>query len=168
MDLQAYIFPVDFSTASRMVPNCPRPRTFPSVYRVVTSCSSSDTRGHKRRGYSALSLRLAPGSPPWFFPARCSVAWLWSGSVALVPPAAQRKAPHTETQGYDPGSRESTFPTQHTLADGDEETQSLSDCVYRVEGPSRNDDGVESGNEHAYFPPWRLCLHLRRLLSSPP
>ena len=31
IDLQAYSLPVLFSIASRVVPNCPRPNTFPRV-----------------------------------------------------------------------------------------------------------------------------------------
>ena len=38
IDLHAYTFPVAFSTASLVVPNCPLPSTFPSEYMDVTSC----------------------------------------------------------------------------------------------------------------------------------
>ena len=41
MDLQAYSLLVLFSVARRVMPNCPRPRTFSKVYRLFTSCGNS-------------------------------------------------------------------------------------------------------------------------------
>jgi len=41
MDLQANCSPVSLSSASLVVPNCPRPKTRPRVYNAVTSCGSN-------------------------------------------------------------------------------------------------------------------------------
>ncbi len=47
MDLQANCSPVSLSSASLVVPNCPRPKTRPRVYNAVTSCGSNAVHVHQ-------------------------------------------------------------------------------------------------------------------------
>ena len=47
MDLQASCSPVSLSSASLVVPNCPRPKTRPRVYNAVTSCGSNVAHVHQ-------------------------------------------------------------------------------------------------------------------------
>ena len=47
MDLQASCSPVSLSSASLVVPNCPRPKTRPRVYNAVTSCGSNVVPVHQ-------------------------------------------------------------------------------------------------------------------------
>ncbi len=47
MDLQASCSPVSLSSASLVVPNCPRPKTRPRVYNAVTSCGSDVFHVHQ-------------------------------------------------------------------------------------------------------------------------
>ena len=47
MDLQASCSPVSLSSASLVVPNCPRPKTRPRVYKAVTSCGPKVVHFHQ-------------------------------------------------------------------------------------------------------------------------
>lgn len=47
MDLQASCSPVSLSSASLVVPNWPRPKTRPRVYKAVTSCGSNVVHVHQ-------------------------------------------------------------------------------------------------------------------------
>ncbi len=47
IDLQASCSPVSLSSASLVVPNCPRPKTRPRVYNAVTSCGSKVVHVHQ-------------------------------------------------------------------------------------------------------------------------